>query len=76
LVNLASFGFALATYSLTSGNNVAGKFTNATPTTTGATFVYLENTLYFDPDGSGTTAATPLVQLTGAPNLTAEKIYV
>jgi len=76
LVNLASFGFALATYGLTSGNNVAGKFTTATPTTTGATFVYLENTLYFDPDGSGSTSATPLVQLTGAPNLTAEKIFV
>ena len=79
LVNLASFfgvGFTLATYGLTSGSNIVGKFTNATPTTTGPTFVYLDNTLSFDPDGSGPTTATPLVQLTGAPNLTAEKIYV
>ena len=76
LVDMASFSFSLATYGLTSGGNVTGKFTNATPTTTGATFVYIDSTLYFDPDGSGSTSATPLVQLVGAPALTADKIYV
>jgi hypothetical protein len=32
--------------------------------------------LSFDPDGNGSTAAIQLVQLTGSPTLTADKIYV
>ena len=82
LLNLASFytsvsNFALSTYGLTSGGFVpSGKFTTSTPTTTGATFIYQNGILSFDPDGSGSTVATQLVQLTGTPTLTADKILV
>jgi hypothetical protein len=77
LVDLASFGYTLSAYSLTSGANVPnGKFLTAAPTVAGATFYYLSGTLYFDADGSSITAAKALVTLTGAPTLSADKIYL
>jgi hypothetical protein len=81
LVNLKSFfpsvtNFALSTYGLTAGVVAAGKFTTSTPTSTGATFIYQNGILSFDSDGSGSSAAIQLVQLTGSPTLTADKIYV
>jgi hypothetical protein len=77
LVDLPSFGYTLSTYNLTSGTTVPnGKFLTAAPTVAGATFYYSSGTLYFDADGSGSTAAKPLVTLTGAPTLSADKIYL
>jgi hypothetical protein len=77
LVDLASFGYTLSAYSLTSGANVPnGKFLTAAPTIAGATFYYLSGTLYFDADGSSSTAAKALVTLTGAPTLSADKSYL
>jgi hypothetical protein len=81
LVNLKSFfpnvsNFALSSYSLTSGVVAASKLTTSTPTSAGATFIYQSGVLSFDPDGNGSTAAIQLVQLTGSPTLTADKIYV
>jgi hypothetical protein len=74
---MSSFKFTLSTIGLTSGSPVpAAKFTTSTPTSTNSTFIYQSGTLSFDPDGSGPTVATPLVQLTGTPALTAEMIYV
>jgi hypothetical protein len=77
LLDMSSFKFTLSTIGLTSGSPVpTAKFTTSTPTSTNSTFIYQSGLLSFDPDGSGTTVATPLVQLTGAPVLTAEMIYV
>jgi hypothetical protein len=77
LIDLPSYGYTLSTYSLTSGTNVPNaKFLTAAPTVSGATFYYLSGTLYFDSDGSGSTVAKALVTLTGAPTLSADKIYL
>jgi hypothetical protein len=77
LLDMSSFKFTLSTIGLTSGSPVpTAKFTTSTPTSTNSTFIYQSGLLSFDPDGSGTTVATPLVQLTGAPVLTAEMIYM
>jgi hypothetical protein len=77
LLDMSSFKFTLSSIGLTSGSPApTAKFTTSTPTSTTSTFIYQNGTLSFDPDGSGTTVATPLVQLTGSPLLTAEMIYV
>jgi Ca2+-binding RTX toxin-like protein len=75
-ISRAAFGLS-ANYAVTTGSTFAAG-TSPANTVASPTFLYYTDLglLYFDPDGTGSTSATLLMQMAGAPALTASDFHL
>jgi hypothetical protein len=75
-ISRSAFGLS-AGYAVTAGTTFAAG-TSPVNTVASPTFLYYTNLglLYFDPDGTGATAATLLMQFAGAPALVASDFHL